>query len=223
MTILFAALLALAATPVHAEFAAASCHQLGGIGCYFVPDDAPQDATLLIYLRGHHPVYKSRVPASECLASARQAFLFYGLGRLAEEKKMAVLVTCRSGQAVTENNLAALAQEAGKPFAKRIIAAHSGGYVGLGATLDAGVNTSRILMLDDFYDGSPDGLNKKVQKAVAAGATCAGYFTPHNKKRYETAYKPVVSCAMDELKDNALHDPTVARCLGPYLTGACAL
>ena len=214
----------LLSSPLFADVSATDCRPApANVGCYYVPADAPDDAPLLIYHRGHHPKLKSKVSDSECLASSRQAFTAYALGKLADEKKTAVLVTCRSGQAVTEPLIAALATTAGKPFKKRILAAHSGGYVGLGGTLDAGVAASRILMLDNFYDASEGGLAKKVQKAVSGGATCAGYFTPHNKKRYEAAYKPNVTCAVDELDDNALHDPTVKRCLGAYVSGTACL
>jgi hypothetical protein len=210
----------LLSAPVLAQVPASECRQApSGVGCYYVPADLPDDAPLLIYHRGHHPKYKSKVPDSECLASSRQAFTAYSLGKLANDRKIAVLVTCRSGQAVTEPVIAAIAKAAGKSFPKRILASHSGGYIGLGGTLDAGVTASRILMLDNFYDGTEGGLAKKVQKAVSAGATCAGYFTPHNKKRYEAAYKPNVTCAVDELTDNALHDPTVKRCLASYVAG----
>ncbi|MDE2143540.1 MAG: hypothetical protein KGJ84_14125, partial [Elusimicrobia bacterium] len=192
----------LAAVPVRADPAETDCLPApGNVGCAYVPANAPPDATLLIYLRGFHPKYKGNVPDSECLASSRQAFIHYGLGSLADEKGLGVLVTCRSNQAVTEAVISAFSKSAGRPFAKRILAAHSGGYVGLGGTLDAGVAASRILMLDDFYDGNPAGLARKLQLAVSAGASCAGYFTPHNKKRYEAAYKPNVACAVDELTD----------------------
>ena len=210
----------LLSAPVFAQVPASECRQApSGVGCYYVPADLPEDVPLLIYHRGHHPKFKSKVPDSECLASSRQAFNAYALGKLANDKKIAVLVTCRSGQAVTEPVIAAISKTSGKTFKKRILAAHSGGYVGLGGTLDAGVQASRILMLDDFYDGTEGGLAKKVQKAVSGGATCAGYFTPHNKKRFVAAYKPSVTCSVDELNDDALHDPTVKRCLASYMAG----
>lgn len=213
------AALAILATAARAAAKDEDCLPLAGIGCYHAPEGLPLDAPLLVYLRGHHPSLGPNVPAGQFLASARQAFTAYELGRIAQEKQVVVLVTYRSGLGVTDSDLAGLAQEAKRTFSKTILAAHSGGYVGLGRTLDSGLPASRIVMLDDFYGAGGDGLAMKLQRRISAGTACAGFYTPHNKKNYDTGYKGSIQCSIDALGSDALHNPGVARCLGGYLDG----
>ncbi|MBI5245961.1 MAG: hypothetical protein HY923_02175 [Elusimicrobia bacterium] len=207
-----------------AETAGSECLPVEKIGCYYIPEGAPADAPLLVYLRGHHPSYAANVPAAQFLASARQAFTAYGLRKTAEENRTGLLVTYRSDLAVTPADLAAFSKAAKRTFPKTIIAAHSGGYVGLGRSLDAGTSASRVLMLDNFYGAGSDGLPQKLQRVISAGAGCAGFYTPHNKKNYETGYLRAVSCSIEPMKDDGQHNAAVVRCLGGYLNGGtCAL
>ncbi len=203
----------------HAQAKDADCLPLAGIGCFFIPEGAPADAPLLVYLRGHHPSLGPNVPAGQFLTSARQAFTFYELGKIAQEKQVVVLVTYRSGLGVTDADLTALAQESKRTFSKTILAAHSGGYVGLGRTLDSGLAAARIVMLDDFYGAGGDGLPMKLQRRISAGTACSGFYTPHNKKNYDTGYKGSIQCFIEPLASDAQHNPGVARCLGGYLDG----
>ena len=101
---------------------ATDCLPLAGVGCYFIPDDMTEDAALLIYLRGHHPTYGPNVPAGECMTSAQQAFAAYELGKIAREKRIAVLVTYRSGLGVTASDLEALAFQSRRTFSKTVLA-----------------------------------------------------------------------------------------------------
>jgi hypothetical protein len=202
---------------------ATDCLPLAGVGCYFIPDDMPEDATLLIYLRGHHPAYGPNVPAGECMASAQQAFAAYELGKTAREKRVAVLVTYRSGLGVKAADLAALAEQSRRTFSKTVLASHSGGYVGLGRTLDSGLTASRVIMLDNFYGAGSDGLAQKLQRLISTGAGCAGFYTPHNKKNYDAGYKNTIQCSIDALGSNDQHNPAVGRCLGGYLDGRSCL
>lgn len=214
-------LVSLLALPARAQ--SSECLPVPDIGCWYASEGAPADAPLLIYLRGHHPALGADVPKGKALESARQAFEFYGLGRIARANGVAVLVTYRSGIAVSDADVAALAASAKRAFSKTILAAHSGAYVGLGRTLDAGLAFSRVLMLDDFYGAGGGGLSQKLQRAVSGGASCFGFYTPHNKANYTTGYKPVVACRVDEFKSDGEHNPAVERCLGRYLDGLSCL
>jgi len=211
------AVLVLLAPGASAAPAPTACEGAAGLGCFYAPSSVSGDTTLLVYLRGWYGRYKGSVPAAKRVESARQAFATYGLGTLADKKGLAVLVLGSSSAGVTPEDVAELASESGLKFTKTILAAHSGGYVGLGKTLSAGVPASRILMLDDFYDTS-GGLAKKLQEAVSKGASCAGYHTAQNRDSWLKVYKPSVACSVDDMGDDSHHDPTVARCLETYLT-----
>lgn len=206
-------------TAARAEVAASGCLPFDGVGCWFAPEGVPAGAPLLIYLRGHHPVHKAAVPSGQFLASARQAFTAYELGRTARDKQVVVLVTYRSGLGVTDADVAALAKETKRTFSRTILAAHSGGYVGMGRTLDSGMTPSRVVMLDDFYGAGGDGLPQKLQRLISAGTGCSGFYTPHNKKNYDDGYKRAFQCSIDGMDGNDQHNSAVARCLGGYLDG----
>jgi hypothetical protein len=215
--------LAALATAARADVKASDCAPLEGVGCWFAPEGVPAGAPLLIYLRGHHPSFKAAVPPEQSLASARQAFAAYALGGTARDKQVVVLVTYRSGLGVTDADVAALAKKAKRTFSSVILAAHSGGYVGLGRTLDSGLRPSRVVMLDDFYGAGGDGLSQKLQRLITAGAGCSGFYTPHNKKNYEDGYKRTIQCSIDAMDGDDQHNSAVSRCLGGYLDGrSCA-
>lgn len=210
-----AALLASLAVPV---LAADVCLPVPGIGCYFAPDSAPVDAPLLVFLRGHHPAYGPSVPAGKYLESSRQAFDSFGLGKIARSKALVLLVTYRSALAVTNTDLAELAKDKKRTFSKTILAAHSGAYTGLTATLDGGLSPSRVILLDSFYGGD-DGLAQKLQRLISAGTGCAGFYTPHNKANYDAAFKNSIACGVDRFHNDDQHNPAVGRCLADYLDG----
>jgi hypothetical protein len=197
--------------------AATACRPAPGFGCFYAPDGLSGATTVLVYHRGWYGKYKGAVPAEKLVSSARQAFAAYGLGALADKNKLAVLVLGGSYIGVAPADLSKFASDTGMLFGRTILAAHSGGYVGLGATLTAGTKPDRILMLDDWYEDT-GALASQLQTAVSAGASCAGYRTAHNKKNWETVYKPGVSCAIDDLGSDTEHDRGVRRCLGAYLT-----
>lgn len=213
----------LLATAARADVKAGDCIHLPGVGCYFVPAGVPADAPLLVYLRGHHPVYRSNVPAGQCLASARQAFMAYELGETAEENQVVVLVSYRSDLGLTNADLSALGRESKRTFSKTILAAHSGGYVGLGRTLDSGMTAARVVMLDNFYGAGRDGLPQKLQRLISAGAGCAGFYTPQNKRNYEAGFKNAIQCSIDAMSSDDQHNAAVGACLGGYLDGLSCL
>jgi hypothetical protein len=222
---LAAALLILSLPAAAAEH---PCLPLPGVGCYFAPESAGANPPLLIYLRGHHPEHLANVPAGRALESARQAFDFYGLERVARDSAHAVLVTYRSGLAVSEADIGALSRASAKTFGRRTVAAHSGGYVGLGATLDNGLSFQQVIMLDSFYSSSP-ALAQKLQARFPSGS-CRGFFTPHRSQRrdgsfydneanFNANFRPhAAGCAVDRLPEGQ-HNPGVHRCLPVYLRG----
>lgn len=213
------AALALAPASAFADPAAEDCRPLPGVGCVYAPEGLPEDAPLLVYLRGHHGSLGADVPAAQCLSSSRQAFKAFRLGALADEKGLAVLVTYRSGLPVTPADVAAAGKALQRSFSKVILAAHSGGYVGLGRTLDAGTPAARVVMLDDFYGAGADGLPRKLQKAIALGASCSGFYTPHNAKNFAAGYQRAVACDVDAFGSDDQHNAAVVRCLGGYVEG----
>ncbi|MEK7857842.1 MAG: hypothetical protein AAB320_01755 [Elusimicrobiota bacterium] len=200
-----------------AAIAAASgpvCQPFGALGCFYAPPAAEGTRTpLLIYLRGWLNG-QGQVPPESCLASARQAFAVYQIEKAAAAAQSAVLVTCSSHLGVTPSDVVALEKEAGRGFSGTILAAHSGGYVGLGKTLASGVTPQRIIMLDNFYLNKD--LSKKIQAAVYGGAACAGFYTKHNTDGYEKNFKPFVQCVVDYHEDYG-HEGGVAKCLPSYL------
>lgn len=218
---LLLAAMAVLATAARAQIKGDACVPLEGVGCWFAPEGAPADAPLLVYLRGHHSSFGPNVPAAQALASARQAFAAYELGKTASDKKLVVLVTYRSGLGVTPDDVAAVASASKRTFPRTIAAAHSGGYVGLGKSLDAGLAPARVVMLDNFYDAG--GLAARLQRLISAGTACSGFYTPHNKKNYDAGYKRAVACSIDGMTDNAQHNAAVGRCLGGYLDGRSCL
>jgi hypothetical protein len=195
------------------------CKPFAKLGCWFVPAQAPEGRSkLLVYHRGWWNK-NGVIPPEQCDASAKQAFSFYQLDKAASAASAVVLVTCSSHLGVSPSDLTALEKETGRKFSGVILAAHSGGYVGLDKTLTAGVTTERIVMLDNFYLGQD--LSKKIYSSVYGGATCTGYYTAHNKKGYETNFKPIVPCDVDYHEDYG-HEGAVAKCLPTYLKqGSC--
>ena len=191
-----------------------SCRPVDGLGCAYIPDGA-NNPPLLIYLRGWHAPYEGHVPPSACLDSARQAFTRYALGETAQAAKVAVLVTCSSDLGVTESDVAALEKATGVDFSGRILAAHSGGFVGLQRTFAAGLSFGRLLMLDNFYF-APE-FSSRIQARVSGGVTCAGYYTEKTRSLYEGVFKSAVSCPV-EPHDDYGHTETVVKCLAAYLT-----
>lgn len=210
-----ALLLALAASAAESP-----CRPFGA-GCYYAPDSALEASmpALLVYFRGHWGQYAGSVPEGKRLASARQAFEVFGLKKLAEDQGMVVLVTGSSDAAFTNADLAELERELEGGFKRLFLASHSGGYVGLWNSLSKLARPDRVVMLDNFYFA--EGLSKLVAERVDKGTECAGFFTKHNKLRYEKNFKPYASCSV-EARDDYGHDGAVSKCLPKFLAGeAC--
>lgn len=218
--LLFAALNASAAAPE-------ACVEVPSVGCFYAPPGAGPHPPLLVYMRGFWGEYKNKVPPKLALKSSRQAFETYGLGGVADASHAAVLVIYNCALAVSEETIEKLAARTGLDFSKRVVAAHSGAYEGLNASLDAGLHADRLIMLDDFYSGAA--LAKKIQFRFPAKGSCAGYYTPHRIKRkdgtfydnranFQATFRPFApSCAIEELAEGR-HDSGVKDCLLSYLT-----
>jgi hypothetical protein len=195
-----------------------ACKPLANIGCWYAPAGAGRSMPLLVYLRGHHPVHGRGVPAHLWLDSSRQAFDFYGLGTAAVENRSAVLVTYRSDLAVDQGVIDRLALESGLTFSRRVVAAHSGGYVALGKTLDNGMPFDAAVLLDLFYSGSPK-LAQDVQARFAG--RCRGFYTPHApvQGNYENVFRPnAPGCPIDAMPAGT-HNSAVNHCLAVYARG----
>jgi hypothetical protein len=213
------ALLAALASVARAAPPASACRDVPGLGCFYAPESVDDAPALLIYIRGWYWKYKGVVPSSRLLNSARQAFSAYDLGTLADKQNLAVLVIGSSSIGFTPADRAALSALTGLTFGRTILAAHSGGYVGMGASLSAGTKVDRLLMLDDWYETSGT-LAAQLQQMISAGASCAGYYTQHNEKKWETVYKPTVSCPVDDMGPDTEHDRAAQRCMDAYMTRA---
>jgi hypothetical protein len=201
-----------------------ACAPVDGIGCVYVSPKASEDGTaaLFVYFRGWVSPYNGSVPVSERLRSSRSAFVNYDLDRAADAAGAVLLVTGSSDAAVRDADVDALEKKVGRRFSRLILAAHSGGYAGLAASLPQNRTVARVIMLDDFYfDDGPGSLGHRVADLVAKGAACAGFYTPHNKDRYEQRFKPYLACSVDAFgKDD--HDAKVKQCLRGYATtGTC--
>ncbi|MFA6030543.1 MAG: hypothetical protein WC969_11870 [Elusimicrobiota bacterium] len=207
-----ACLLALLSAPARAG-GSEDCLALSGLGCYF---DGGNDG-LLIYLRGHLHGSGRITGEGPVLASSRQAFDFYGLRSAAQNRNLTVMVTGSSHLPVLPADVAALEKRLGRKFGKVLVAAHSGGYVGLAKSLEELPKVDGIVLLDDFY-GDVAGMARRV---AGRDAPCAGFRTPHNKARF--AAFTGTSCVIDAARSDAEHEPRVARCLTDYLDGrACS-
>ena len=204
--------------------AAPQCAPVPGIGCVYVSPKAAEDgsAPLLVYFRGWTKAHKGSVPVAERAASAREAFSSYDLDRAADAAGAVLFVTGSSDASFQDADVDALETKVGRRFSRLILAAHSGGYVGLDASLPQRREVARVIMLDDFYfsDG-PDSLGRRVAALVGRGAACAGFYTPHNKERWEQRFKPYLTCPVDAFGPHD-HDDKVNACLKGYATtGAC--
>ncbi len=217
-TPLFLVVLALLAAPLRAQIKEDACIPFEGIGCWYAPEGLASNAPLIIYLRGNHPSYKSKVPPSQFLASSRQAFTHYNLGKIAAARKSILLVTYRPGLGVSPRDVETLRDKVGRSFSTISVASHSGGYVGLLTTLESGLVPARVVMLDNFYEKGGGGLASRLQRLVSSGTKCAGFYTPHNLTNYVDGYQKAVSCAVEAMGDDE-HNTGVNLCLGKYLDG----
>ncbi len=204
-----------------AAYAGGDCAPVKNIGCYFNGAPAGEKAPLLIYYRGW--LSDTNYPGgglngghisgeANILRSARAALDFYGLKRLAQEKGLVVLVTGSSDINVTRQHIADLQRELGYVFPAVHVAAHSGGYIGLSASIDSLDRVDGIILLDPFYSD----FSAKLRPWIQSGAACGGFYTPHNNKRYED-YFFTLGCAVESRAAASDHEFYVPKSLNKNL------
>lgn len=224
-----ASLLAMGSSPVRAQESAvpadtfdavvsardsSECRPLPGVGCVYVPANLDREPGLMIYFRGHWRSYRGQVPEELRVESARSALAAYGIKAAADRSGLTVLITGSSSVGIGDRELAEARAAAGRPFSRLVLAAHSGGYIGLGKSLPHLPPAARILMLDDFYFDAD--LTALIKARVEAGTSCTGFVTRHSRARWEARFKPFLVCPVDLYQDSE-HEAAVPRCLGAYL------
>lgn len=201
-----------------------SCTAYGTKACWYASGGVGAPS-LLVYFRGHWNYTGTQVPPADAgtlpvrlrLDAARKAFKDYDLYKLAYDQNLLVIATGSSDVVITEDDIAAIVKESGITPSKRVLAAHSGGYVGLQGSLKVLGPVDRIVMLDNFYFGAD--LAQLVKARLDANTQCAGFYTPHNAKRVKDNFLPVVgrSCPLDSY-GAAEHESRVGACLPSYTT-----
>ena len=187
------------------------------IGCYFNGARSGKQAPLLIYYRGW--LNKTNCPGCglsggkitgeyNILRSARSALEFYGLKRVALKKGLVVLVTGSSNIAVAQADIANLQRELGYVFPRVYVAAHSGGYAGLAASMGSLDRVDGIVLLDPFYSD----FSSKIRPKTQGGAACGGFYTPHNEARYKNNFSGL-KCAVELKSSPGSHERQVEPCL----------
>ena len=202
-------------------YAGADCVPVKNTGCYFNGAPAGKNAPLLIYYRGwlsdiNYPgggLNGGHISGeADILRSARAALDFYGLKRLAQEKGLVVLVTGSSDIVFTRQDVANLQRELDYVFPAVHVAAHSGGYVGLSASIDSLDRVDGMILLDPFYSD----FAAKLRPWIRSGASCGGFYTPHNEKRYND-YFSALGCAVESRADASDHEYYVPTSLANNL------
>ena len=205
------------AAPAPAAYRQEECLELASIGCFYNGAPGAGAVPLLIYYRGW--VLESNYPgsglagghitgAADILRSSRAALSFYKLKRLADEKRVAVLVTGSSDIAVTQADVDKLRAGLGVDFSSISAAAHSGGYVGLKRSIGTFARLERVILLDSFYDDFSAPVSDKIRQ----GAACTGFYTPHNAARY-AKYFSGTGCRAEARTSPADHENYVPASL----------
>lgn len=156
-------------------------------GCLITPSVQKVDEQILIYFRGHLDG-SGHIPAKDRISSAKQATKFYGLEKLADSKGISIFVTGSSHIRISQSDLDIL-----KPSSTSevLLASHSGGFVGLHKSLlTYSQKIHSIYMLDNFYFG--ESLTHKIKDFLNKGAKCSGFFTEHNRNRFQTRFKSII-------------------------------
>lgn len=195
-------------------FGGMDCELFAGRACVYHPQNATS-TSLQLYIRGHYngqrdlPVAQRTEVAKATLTNPK-----YHLTGNADRTGSFVVSTGSSAVVFTLADIKAIEEKYQLTFKEITISAHSGGYFGLNKTLNEltpllGV-TKQILMLDNFYATTEDGLLKNLRHWVNQGVSCRGFMTEHNAARVSKHYQGL--CAVDGPKGMD-HDASV----GPFL------
>lgn len=168
-----------------------SCRQKG---CLL----ARESETLVVYFRGHvrgYPGHPGRVPQRFWAASARRVLTKNNYNLQRYKLKASLYATGSSHIGLSVDELLHLLLETRAD--RLILAAHSGGYVGLHKTLNSlsvelKKKVSGIWLLDNFY--SPANTRKHLTRMFSGSflrSRCLGYTTPHNHLRYQRYFKNI--------------------------------
>ena len=203
------------------------CVDVPGVGCRL---NGGSSNRVVVYHRGFWIWEPSAVPARVRNASrvtvpaqylpdsARGALLRYGLDRVAHARHSDVIVTGGSPVALVGAEL----NELNKP--KVALVAHSGGYQGLVRTMQnmGGRKIDEIILLDCFY-GVNSGANAYIARYLRdhPETKCSGFYTEHNKWRYNNTFLPVAGRGRCDIKEGAGHndnlDGRIIAGLDPFL------
>jgi hypothetical protein len=176
-------------------------------------------------MRGHYGSSAGHVTGKDnILAAAAKAFTDRGLAHAAETAGMVLLVTGSSDIGITAADLSAAEAMSGQSFSRVVLAAHSGGYVGLHNTLTAKAfplaRVVRVVMLDDFYSGF--NLAALQQLAGRGDFSCTGFYTAQSDGYVAQAKAYGKVCSVEKRQDHGpdSHNLVVNACLPYYLSGA---
>jgi len=147
---------------------------------------------LRIYFPGHAQELglAARVPSDRVLEWHRVLLSEeseYALAAAIIEGKCPVLLLADSESTLSPRRLRSALRDTGTSSFELLI--HSGGYVGLEASLRAWsandlAPLAALQMLDSFYDAS----TAQVLRSKLGRAPCAGFTTPHNRARFEANF-----------------------------------
>jgi hypothetical protein len=178
--------------------------------------------TLIIYLRGHLPPYGGNVPDTYRDQSLREVIATYELHKTYDQLQDPMLISPSSDVGYTIDEINSAIKAASLPAdANIILAAHSGGNVGLIKTLKYlgqkpyKFKVKKIIMLDNFYFSAEE--TPTIKKFISGGAECNGFLTVHNSARYNNRFQNQISssdCTVDVKGD---HYNTVNKCLVQYI------
>jgi hypothetical protein len=91
---------------------------------------------------------------------------------------------------------------------------HSGGYVGLNATLESWEEkefskVKKVILLDNFYSENLASTLKEKFGEKKMKEICSGFYTPHNADRYKSSYSKI--CPIMDSKGKAEHKTAVRQ------------
>ena len=169
------------------------CVAFREMGKFCYPTGPTGPAPLLVFIRGLYQGSGRVESTAARMTAANAALEAYQLSSF----KRPVLIMGSSHLGLEQTSileLEALYQRYNLgEFTQYTLAAHSGGYDGLFATLREAVSLQipmpeAIIMLDNFYSVQPAN-TELYRKVLEGGVSCGGFLTDHNLDRYRRLYK----------------------------------
>jgi len=166
------------------------CNPINDKACLIINENSNNDE-LIIFFRGHYK-RSGRLPSELYIKAAKSAISNFNLEDLFLEKNTPVLVTGSSHLDITKSDIEKIESLYQISIKTIHMAAHSGGYVGMGQTLSLlkkdDININNILMLDSWYSSSAN-FHKLIKSYILKGSSCIGFTTYHNQERFERFYR----------------------------------